>query len=363
VLHWGLALLLLAAFVHWATGLDGQVEFHLGDHWVHMNVSVLLVAAGLLFIAFHLLVRLWGWVVAMPERRQLRVALDNQLLGEAAKAKAVLALFAGETEAAREEIDRARRLLGETPTVLALAAQAARAAGDEAGHAAARAALARNPDARLTGVGQDHPAAALPADAPGLLAQARGLADPAAAAAERRALAADPGFAPAALAVAARLAAAGQAARARETLAAAWARCPDPALGAAYLEGVAEAGERLRLVDDLTRTTVAQAESRVLRARAALDAGDLHRARFELEAWEGTSPDRRWCWLMEALERAERGEAFSEDTARYWRDRAENEPPAPAWVCGACGSTREGWEPTCGSCGTPGQVAWTGARA
>lgn len=368
VLHWGLGLLLVAAFLHWALGLDGDVEFHLGELWVQMRVSALAVLAGLAFLLFHLALRGWSWLAAAPERRQLRVALNARLLGEAAQTRALLALLAGDAAAARAEAAEARRLLGETPSVLVLEGEAARAAGDEAGHAAARAALARHPDARVMGLGQDHPAALIEsgaADAPALLAAARALPDPAEAARlERRALAADPGFAPAALAVAGRALAAGQVERARAILAEAWARVPHPAIGHAYLEGVSEAAERLRLVDDLTRTTVAHPESRALRARAALDAGDLRRARFELESWAAaTTPDRRWCWLMEALERAERGEHFSEDTARYWRERAEREPPAPAWVCGACGARRDAWEPVCGNCGTAGQVAWTGAPA
>jgi HemY protein len=333
-LHWGLALLLIATFLHWATGLDGQVEFHLGEHWVHMTVSALMMVAGALFVLFHLLLRAWSWAAAAPDRHKLRVELDNRLLGEAAQAKALLAVLDGRGAEARQDLARARRLLGETPAVLVLEAEAARAAGDTNALAAARRALASHPEARLVGVAEDHRAVAAPAgpeDAPRLLEAAQAAGDPETAAAlERRALAADPGFAPAALAVAARLAAAGQAERARGVLATAWTRWPAAALGEALLAGPGSAAEHLRFVDDLTRSTVNAPASRALRAAAALKAGETGRARYELDAWAGSEPtDRRWFELMEALERAEQGDAFPEDRAWHWRNQAAA-APAPA---------------------------------
>lgn len=307
VLHWGLALLVLGAFLHWASGLDGSVEFHLGEHWVHMSVAALMAAAGLLFVLFHLLVRAWSWAASAPDRRRLRVELDNRLIGEAANAKALLALFAGRPGEAQAELATARRLLGGTPSVLVLEAEAARADGDARGEAAARRALAQHPDARLTGVGQDHPAALLAgsAEAPALLEAARAETDPGAAAElERRALVADPASTEAALAVAARLAASGQPERARALLAVAWARQPTAALGHALLAGIEDAAERLRQVDDLTRSTVNHPESRALRAAAAIAAGELDRARYELDAWRaGGAPDPRWDELMAQVAR------------------------------------------------------------
>jgi HemY protein len=311
-LHWGLALLLLAAFVHWATGLGGQVEFHLGEHWVHMSVSALMIIAGALFVLFHALLRAWSWAAAAPDRRRLRVELDNRLLGEAAEAKALLAVLAGRGAEAREDLARARRLLGETPALLVLA-------------------LAGHPEAGLLGVAAERlgtPAPAEPEDAPGLLAAAQAAGDAETAAAlERRALAADPRYAPAALAVAARLAAAGQAERARTVLAQAWTRRPAAALAEALLAGPGSPAERLRFVDDLTRATVNTPPSRALRAAAALAAGETARARYELDAWAASAtPDRRWFELMEALERAEQGDSFPEERAWHWRNQAAAAP-------------------------------------
>jgi HemY protein len=282
----GIALAVAAAFAAWVFGLSGYVEIRTGEYWIGLSLAAAVGLGAVAFLLFHLGLRLYGWLVTAPERRKLRVALDERAMAELAMTRALVALAAGDATAARDEAARARRHAGESPLALHLEAEAARAAGDEAAATRAYEALAALPEARPLGL-------------EGLrrLAEAKGDAEAAARLAAEAAAEEAP---------AERLAAP---APDRAALARAWEAGPAPEIAAQYLEGEEDPAARLRLVDELTRSTVTHWESRVLRTEAALAAGNLIRARLELSGWESTggAVDPRWHALRERLAAAEAG--------------------------------------------------------
>lgn len=282
-----IAIAVAVAFGAWVFGLTGYVEIRTGEYWIGLSLAAAVGLAAIGFVLFHLGLRLYGWFVTAPERRKLRVALDERAMAELAMTRALVALAAGEAGKAREEAARARRHAGDSPLALHLEAEAARAAGDEATATRAYQALAAKPESRFLGL-------------EGLrrLAEAKGDAEAAARLSDEAAAAEAGGTA--------RLA---RAPVDRAALARAWEAGPAPEIAAQYLEGEEDAALRLRLVDDLTRSTVTHWESRVLRTEAALAAGNLIRARLELSGWESTggTSDSRWHDLQARLTQAEAG--------------------------------------------------------
>jgi len=404
ILNYAVLLAVVIALVGWAVGLNGQIEIAAGEYWIGASLTTFLLLLGLCFVLFHLGLRLYSWLLRTPERRKLRVALDNRAMAEISVTRAMVALAAGQPATARAELAEAKRLAGETAPLLAMEAEAARAEGDEAGVTAAYQALAARPDAKFLGLQglMEQARARGDAEAQARLAREAAKAEPRAeslrleqgeeairrqdwrealalapegapiaplalAAArdaetaaearvyERQAFQADPGFAPAALALAARLGGDAGLAILRQS----WEAAPHPAIASAWIGAETDPAARLRLVDELTRTHVAHPESRALRALVALGAGQTVRARQDLLAWEQSGDlDRRWYQLMAALERAEQGAAFPEERLHEWDRRAQEAPPAPAWVCEACGAIHPNWEPSCSGCGTVGRIVW-----
>lgn len=405
VLNIVILLAVVIALGGWALGLAGNIEIRAGEYWIGVSLTVAVILGGIAFVAFHLLLRLYGWMLGTPDRRKLRVALDNRAMAEIAVTRAMVALAAGQPGTARAELSEARRLGGETAPLLAMEAEAARADGDEAAVTAAYEALTKRDDAKFLGLqglmeqararGDAQSQARLAAEAAKVEPRAQSLrleqADAAlrrqdwrealalapddaplaplslaaardsetaaeARAFERQAFRADPGFAPAAVALAARLGGdVGQ-----SVLRQGWEAGPHPSIATAWIGRKTDPTDRLHLVDELTRTHVAHPESRALRALVAIQAGQLVRARQDLMAWEAAGQlDRRWYQLMAALEQSEQGQDFPREASEAWDRRAEAAPPPPAWVCGACGAQHADWAPQCSACGTAGQITWT----
>ncbi|MDB5413991.1 MAG: heme biosynthesis protein HemY, partial [Rubritepida sp.] len=178
---------------------------------------------------------------------------------------------------------------------------------------------------------------------------------------ERQAFMADPSFSPAVLAHAKRLADAGSPRRARSVLQQGWDAAPHPDIAAAYLAGEEDRIRRVKLVDDLTRNSVAHPESRLIRARVALDAGLTGRARQELTAWHATGEaDRRCHAMLVELERAEHGPDAAREKEAVWLREAATAPVDPVWRCGHCGTEHAHWKPLCEACNTAGAITWSG---
>jgi HemY protein len=321
-----------------------------------------------------------------------------------------VALAAGRGEAARIEVTRARKLVGDSPHLLLLTAEAARMQGDDAAAHEAFEALAEREDAKFLGLrgllreaeakgdwdearriaaeaqqaepqadwlkaersdvalrlrdwrealtlaGPEAPRAALS------LAAAEQEEDPVKAAElERQAFMANPGFAPGVVAYAKRLTETGSPRRARSVLQEGWAAGPHPDIAAACLATESDPLKRVKLVDDLTRSTVSHPESRLVRARVAMQAGLTGRARQDLQAWLDTGEaDRRCFEAMMELERIEQGPEAAREKEMEWMRRATEAPGEPGWRCGHCGETHKQWKPLCEACNTAGEIGWSG---
>jgi len=407
-----LLLVVLAGFagVMWLAGLGGSVELRHGDLWIGMPLAVAMLALAVGFLLLHGLLRLRSWLLAWPTRRRLRLERQHRAEGESALTRALVALAAGRAEAARIEVSRARRLMGDTPQLLLLAAEAARAEGDEPAATLAFQALVAQPEARFLGLrgllrqaeaqgdwdaareiaaeaqsaepsaewlraersevarrrqdwsealalsGADAPRAALS------LAAALQEKDPVRAAElERQAFLAEPGFTPGVLAHARRLLDSGHPRRARGVLQQGWNAAPHPGIGEALLALESDRIRRLRLVDELTRQSMAHPESRLLRARVALDAGLTGRARNELSLWRETGQADRRCYaLLGEVERAEHSPDAARDREAGWLREAAEAPLEPVWRCGHCGAEHADWKPLCAACGMAGSITWSG---
>ena len=329
--------------------------------------------------------------------------------GDVALTRTLLALAAGETGDARREASRARRLLGDTPATLLLAAEAGRIAGrDDEAETAFRAladrrdaaflglrgllrqaieredwaeatALARQAEAVEPGAawlrrerfrlavraGEWSDALALAdADAPkAALATAAAEAESDAGRALRlakQAWKADPSLSPAALAYATRLRAAGRERRALVVIRHSWAIAPHPDLADFALAPVSDNLQRTQAAQRLTEANPDHAESRLLLARTALEAGLTGEARRHAEAAAATGLNQRRLWLLLAeIAEAEGGDSETGRLAQ--RDalrRAAAADPDPTWQCDACHTAHASWHPNCPDCFTVGSLRW-----
>jgi HemY protein len=319
--------------------------------------------------------------------------------------RTLLALAAGETGDARREASRGRRLLGDTPATLLLAAEAGRLAGrvDEAESAfraladrsdaaflglrgllrqaveredwAEAAALARQAEAVQPGAAWlRHERARLAvraenwidalaladADAPkAALAAAAADAEPDAARALRLAKDAwqeDPSLSSAALAYARRLRAAGRENRALAAIRHSWTLAPHPDLAAFALAPIHDPLPRMQAAQKLTEANPEHAESRLLLARTALEAGLTGEARRHAEAARMTGLNQRRLWLLLAeIEEADGGDQ------RQALRKAANADPDPQWRCSACHTVHAAWHASCPDCFTVGSLRWSAA--
>ena len=396
----------LVLLVAWTlAGLPGHVSARIGS--LAIDAATPVVALGLLlaFVVLYVLFRLLGALVRLPRTLRARREARRRRQGDLAVTRTLVALAADDKGGARREAGRARRLLGDSPQTLLLAAEAARLAGRTGEAEAALRALVERKDAALLGlrgllrdaVGREDwaEAAALAREAeavhPGALwlrqererlavragnwPEALSLADPdapkaalAAAAAEaepdparalklaKQAWEEDPSLAPAALAYASRLRAEGREARAQVVLRHSWSIAPQPELASLALAPVSEALERVQATQRLTEANPTHAESRLLLARTALAAGLTGEARRHAEAAHAAGLNQRRLWLLLAEVEEAEGAADAQREALRHAATAEDDP---AWQCGNCQATHMVWQPACPRCFTVGSLRWT----
>ncbi len=398
--------LLTTAFFYLPRAVHAEIGAYTIDISAAAAVVLLIIGLVVLYIAVRVLVGIF----AFPKRwRRWRRARARRR-GERAVTKALVALAAGDGAAARQESLRARRMLGDTPQTLLLAAYAARQAGQEAEAAAVYESLTRHREASFLGfrglfqqaVGREdwdaaadlarRAEAAFPGaawlrrerlamalrrgawsealtlagpDAPrAAYAAAAAIAAPDPAAAQRlarRALQDDPGLTVAALAYAERLRAAGKERAVARVLRAAWAANPHPDLAAFALAPLADAMARFRAAGTLVAGRAEDAESHLLLARTALEAGLIGQARHHAEAARATLHQRRvFLLLADIAGREASGEhraAADEAQAAALRQAAMADPD-PAWHCDACAAPLATWQPVCPACGVAGRVVW-----
>ena len=393
----------------WVAELPGSVSLSLGAYSVQTSAALALVGFAVLFLVLYTLLRALAWVLATPRRLARWTAGRRRQDGDVAVTRSLVALAAGDQGEARRQANRARRLLGDTPQTLLLAAEACRLAGDDAEAAEAFKLLAARSDAAFLGLRglfrqamarEDWAAAAAlarqaeeanPGGAwlreeraqlavrTGEWRQALTLADPQAPLAAYATAAADaeadpvegvrlakqawkqhPDFVPAALAYARRLRANGREARAQEVMRTAWASTPHPELAAFVLAPLTDKLARVKEVGRLAQANPQHPESHLLMARLSLEAGLTGEARRHLEKTRAAGMRQKRFWMLLAdLEAEEHGDTETGRLAQ--RDalrQAATAEPDPAWRCRTCGTEHVAWLPVCPACHTPGRIAW-----
>ncbi len=407
-----LFLIIAAAIVTGAwflSGVTGHVTATIGTFTVSTSAAFAILALIFFVVAVVIVARIVYGIIGMPRtggswRRRRRAES-----GETSVTRVLVALAAGDERAALKQARRARLLLGDSPQVLLLQAEASRLAGREDEANEAFLALSNRKDARFLGLRgllrqaidrRDWPQAlaiANQAEAiqPGTSwlrqqraelalqtenwAEALDLIGPdarrpaylvAAADAEsdssralgyaKQAWKADPKFTPAVLAYARRLRAAGNEKRARTYVTDAWALSPHPELAEFLLALEPDASSRLKAAKQLVQRNATNPESRFLVARASLDAGLTAEARTAAEAAlaDGIN-QRRLSLLIAEIEEIERGDTEAGRLAqRNALRQAASADPDPHWQCSNCRAEHVTWQPKCSSCGSVATLQW-----
>lgn len=392
--------------------LPGRLTLEWGDTTLEAATPVaalaLLILIAVVYVILRLLAALWRSPRAIARARAER----RRRLGDRSVSRTLLAIAAGDGVDARRSSIRSRRLLGDTPQTLLLAAEAGRLAGREDDAEAAYRALADRPDAAFLGyrglmrqavARRDWPeAAALARRAdiahPGAawLRQERAMlavqagnwvealelanseapkaalatgaaqaeADPSRALKlAKTAWKKDPSLPPAAITYAEKLRVSGRTRRADAVLRQSWLAQPHPDLAAVALGPVTEPMARAKAAQALTQKNPEHIESRLLLARTSLDAGLVGEARHQIEAARTSGSNTRRLWLLLAeVEEEERGDTEAGRVAV--RDALRQAAGADAdegWRCANCHTPQPRWSPACPACSRPGSLRWTTA--
>src|SRR5690348_13490978 len=151
-----LAVLLLVGLVllvAWTlAGLPGHVSARIGTLAIDAATPVAALGLLLAFVLLYALFRLLGALVRLPRTLRTRREARRRRQGDLAVTRTLVALAADDKGGARREAGRARRLLGDSPQTLLLAAEAARLAGRTGEAEAALRALVERKDAALLGL-------------------------------------------------------------------------------------------------------------------------------------------------------------------------------------------------------------------
>jgi HemY protein len=399
---------LAVAGAWWIQHLVGALTLQVGSLTVQAPLSVavlaVLVFAGILYGLFRLISAVFGlrYVVRRSGERGARKR------GDQAVTNVLVALAAREGGDAKREAAKARRLLGDTPQTLLLAAYAGSVVGDREASTEAFEKLAARKDAAFLGLRglladavaredwaranelakqaeRAHPGttwlraerthlAVRTGDWQEALLLSRDNAPHAAlaaAAAEaetdpsrahklaKDAFKRDPSLTAAATAYARRLREGGREKAAQDVLRQAWAQAPHPDLAALALAPAPDRMAKLKLGQALVRDIPENAESHLLLARLSLEAGLTGEALRHAEIAErGGLHQRRVYVLMADIAEASGHDEPHREAHREALRRASTADPDPAWVCEACGTTHGTWQPACPNCHTAGRVRW-----
>jgi len=154
-MRWIVGLLVVAAVVAGAAFVadhPGHVEIVWQGWQVDTSVAVLVGAVVLVVLIASLLVLLGAALCRMPRNLRRRRAERRRRAGDAALTKGVVALAAGQPAEAQLAARRATALLGDTPMVLLVAAEAAAQQGDIAAARASYTALLDRPQTEFLGL-------------------------------------------------------------------------------------------------------------------------------------------------------------------------------------------------------------------
>jgi HemY protein len=166
----------------------------------------------------------------------------------------------------------------------------------------------------------------------------------------------DPTLSPAAAFLGRKTSEKGEYARASKLLEVAWTAAPHPDVAEAYLDVRLgdSAQDRLKRARALLKAAPRDPESRLVVARAALDAREFKTARETLETLVLEQPTVRACVLMAELEEID---GANMGMVREWLSRAARAKRDKAWV--ADGRVSETWAPISPVSGKLGGFLWT----
>lgn len=168
----------------------------------------------------------------------------------------------------------------------------------------------------------------------------------------------DPGFTPAALRVAGLLEAKGKRRAAVKAVEAAWTRNPHPALAALWMSW-APAPKKSKSIYDAGREGYEWAKRLFDLAPEHRDAHRLlGHAALDARLWREARTHLATGGDYRLLARLEREESGNEAKAREWLEQAAENPPDPRWVCRACGHAAPDWQALCRHCGHFNSVSW-----
>ncbi len=381
------AIILVLAW--WLAGLPGSVTANAGDYQINTStplaVLLVLVLVGLLIVLFRVL----GGLRRTPGRFSGWRGGRRAQAGETALQRGLVAVAAGDASGAKAAAVKARSLLGDTPFVQWLTAEAARLSGQDEqarlaferlthskemkflGHqgllreslkagrtdeAAKQAAAAEQAypggtwtrRQRLTlAVSEQNYAAALrltqePRERAALAVAASEKAETPKLALDfaKQAVKADPASPAAVAALAKALRGMGKERAARKTLLHGWELAPHKLLAAAWLSPDATPLERAQAAAQLAAAKPGHEESELLLGETALDAKLTGEARRHAEAaLAAGNKDGRAAAILAKL------------------DGKPAPAITPAWRCTSCQTQAESWAPTCPACGKIGTLA------
>jgi HemY protein len=126
-----IALVVLAVVGATIANYPGTVDITWQGWEIGTSVGVLVAALAVVALALWLALSLAAGVLHLPRRFRRNRRERRRRLGELALTRGLIAIAAGDADAAQRQTQRAERLLGATPLVLMLAAQSAQLDGDE----------------------------------------------------------------------------------------------------------------------------------------------------------------------------------------------------------------------------------------
>ena len=401
-----LLLAVLAAGAAWFLAeLPGRVSGDIAGYTIETSVPVALVVFLLVLLVCVVVLRLIGALLRLPGHGARWRAERRRSGGDQALTRILVALAAGAGNDARREAHKARRLLGDTPQTLLLAAEAARLAQRDDEAEIAFRALTKREDAALLGyrglfrlaVGREDWAEAAvlatqaeraypgadwlrpersrlairsgnwvgamelaprgPARAALAVAAARAETDPKKAAAlAKQAWRLDPALTPAALAYAEHLRETGRERTAQQVVRHAWTVAPHPDLGTFALLPLTDPLERAQAAQRLTGANPQHPESRLLLARTSLEAGLVGEAKHQAEAAQAAGLHQRRLFLL--LAEIAEAEGHDSGAGRTALRLAADADPDTAWHCDSCHAMFPTWHGACPSCSAAGSLRW-----
>jgi HemY protein len=403
VIGYILVLALAATGLAWVADRPGGMVLDIGAYHVETSLLGAAVGVVLLTLVLGILWSVLRFVLRIPSLFSYAMRARRKTRGYDAITRGMIAVGAGDRRLARRAADDARRCLGHDPLALLLDAQAAQMAGDRPRAESAFRAMLATRETKLLGLRglfveasrRGDAAAALThakeaiAIAPGALWAGEAVLQRLCAAGEwaealatleraqsvldrdsyrrqravlltanalhqgsshadaaleqaRQALKLAPDLVPAAEIVGRALITRGDLRKASRVLEAAWKLTPHPDLATLYLHVRAgdSAHDRLARAEKLFALRPDAMESRLILARAALDAREFERVHSVLQPLLVARPTTRACLLMAETEERQHGDSGH---VREWLSRASRAPRDEAWI--ADGVISDHWAP------------------